>query len=319
MTANERVRIAPRDDATVTVIIPAYGLSPHLRTVVEGLLRQTRRPDRIIVSHSASDDPSEWLRRDFPEVEVLHSPDRLFAGAARNRGAALADTQLLAFCDCDVLPEDDWLERLVEAITQDDGRFVVGSVGTAISGGYWGMANWHCEFSEQAPWRPARQQTGGASCNMIVRKTHFDAAGGFLDGQRIGEDTLLLRKLRESGLRQYLAPRAMVGHFNIAGFKAFADHQFKHGLYFSRVRKSVEMPGSSIIRIPPLAALLFVPKAAVVLRRMAQDRNGRVSRIARFGPGVVIGSLIFAAGAVRGAFERQPVSRSAGSVPRATS
>ncbi|WP_164844071.1 glycosyltransferase family 2 protein [Croceicoccus ponticola] len=288
------------EPSDVTVVIPAYGQSPHLRSVLEALRRQTCTPDLIVVSHSADADPTPWIESEFPEVVILHSPTRLYAGAARNRGVAMAMTEFVAFCDCDVLPADNWLKNLRMAICEGENRFVVGAVGIAETGGYWGTTNWHCEFSEQAPWRPAGEQNGGASCNMMVRRSDFEKVGGFDGSQRIGEDTLLLRNLRNLGLKQYLNPDAVVGHYNLTGIRLFSQHQYNHGLYFSNVRKKVEMPGSALVRHPPLAALLFAPKAAVVLRRMAQDRGGRVARILRYGPGVLLGSLIFAAGALRG-------------------
>lgn len=306
MSAHEPVSIVPADDATVTVIVPAYGLSPHLRTVVEGLLRQTRRPDRIIVSHSASDDPSEWLRRDFPEVEVLHSPDRLFAGAARNRGAALADTQLLAFCDCDVIPDVSWLSHALQAFSKDQDIFVVGSVGVERTGGYWGMSTWLFEFSEQAPWRADGQQSGGASCNMIVRKSDFIAVGGFAEHCRAGEDTVLFAMLRRRGLAQTLVPAAVTRHVNREGFSNFSQHLYHYGRLFIPVRREFDLPGARALAWGLPALGLWLLKIFRVTRRLFDARsNGDAARLWRYVPGVALGALIWNAGVVVSIFHER--------------
>ena len=283
----------------VSVIIPVYGPTPHLHEILMAIEAGTRQPDEIIVSHSGIDDPAAQLRDQHPSVRVLHSDDRLFAGDARNRGAAAAESDVLAFCDSDVLPRYDWLERLIDALGTSGGRFVVGSVGTARSGGYWGMSNWLCEFSEQAPWRHSRRQSGGASCNMAVGKSDFEHVDGFPKGVRIGEDTILFSRLRQSGLDQCFVPDAEVGHFNNAGFRSFARHQFTMGRHFVSSRKTARRPGWQLGRWS--SPVIWLPKCALVMGRLLGPRRKPPPNPLLYFPGVLAGTLIFAAGCLRGA------------------
>jgi glycosyltransferase involved in cell wall biosynthesis len=284
---------------SVSVIIPAYGPTPYLSDVLSAITSGSRKPDEIIVSHSGSDDPTELLRKRHPSVRILHLDERLFAGEARNRGASVAESEILVFCDSDVLPRPDWLERLVSTLSAKLGSFVVGSVGVARSGGYWGMSNWLCEFSEQVPWRPSGFQTGGASCNMAVRKMDFDAVEGFA-GERRGQDTMLFFRLRNYGLKQWFASEAQVGHFNNAGLIALAKHQFVMGLHFPAMRAAVPMRGSSIIARPILAYGLWIPKIMLVVGRVLDAGCSGWMRAIYYSPGILLGSWIWTVGCVRG-------------------
>ena len=288
----------------VSVIIPSFGAAPHLTVLLNAIENGSQKPTEIIVSHSGPSDPTDDLGKLFTQVKVLHSDERLLAGAARNRGAEAAGGTVLAFCDSDVRPVGEWLEELLRCIEKDKNRFVVGSVGTATSGGYWGMSNWLCEFSEQAPWRAPGVQTGGASCNMAVRRIDFFRAGAFDTALQPGEDTLLFRRLRQMGLEQRFAPSARVDHFNNSGFRSFYRHQLTLGAGFSTTRRSADLSAASAIRIPPLALALWLAKAAVVTRRVLSAGPSGVARAAAYLPGIVIGSLVWNAGCVAGLLKR---------------
>lgn len=282
--------------ASIAVIIPAYGPSPHLRAVLDGIRAQSRGPDAVYVSHSGSHDPSEWIARDYPEVNALHSDERLFAGAARNRAARLCDQEFLAFTDCDTVPDPDWLKHAISTLDQHPDAFAVGSVGVAYSGGYWGMTTWLCEFSEQAPWRPGGFQSGGASCNMAVRAADLRAAGYFPEEFRAGQDTMLFYRLREAGRSQRFAPEMSVSHFNIAGLGHMSRHLLNQGRHFAKVRRSSDLPGGVAVRFWPMAPLLGLAKAWRVFGRLVG--NSQVGTAIYYGPGIVMGLAIWTVGCV---------------------
>lgn len=279
---------------SISVVIPAYGPTPHLRAVLTALRRGTLAPAATYVSHSGSDDPSAWLADEFPHVEVLHSPERLYAGAARNRAARLVDTEAIAFCDCDTTPAPDWLEQATHALAERNGIFVVGSVGVAASGGYWGMSTWLCEFSEQAPWRPGGIQRGGASCNLAVRTADLAAVGYFPEEFRAGQDTMLFYRLRAAGLTQIFRPQMEVGHFNLPGFAHFARHLNNQGRHFAMVRRNADLPGRLAVRFWPLAPALGAAKVLFVLKRILGA--GRPGMAAKYLAGILIGIAIWTAG-----------------------
>jgi len=291
--------------ARVSVVIPAYGHCPHLPALVRALLAGDRVPDEIFVSHSGSDDPTAAMAEISGAVRVLHHPGRLLGGAARNRGAAVAAGEWLAFIDADVRPEPGWLHAPLATATQAPDRFAVGVIGYATSGGYWGLCNWLCEFSEQAPWLPARQQTGGASCNMAVRAADFRAAGGFPEEYQPAEDTMLFTRLISLGRTQWFEPSAQVDHHNQYGLRAFARHQHRLGYHSALIRQHAPLRGSIATRIKPLAFTLWLPRLAFVSRRILAGGPAWWLKGLGFAPGLVLGSWFWTAGFVGRVIERQ--------------
>lgn len=297
-----------------SVVIPAYGHCPHLPALIRALLDGDEAPGQIIVSHSGSHDPAGEIARVSRAVTVLHEPGRLFAGAARNRGAAVARGEWLAFIDADVRPRPDWLRALLRAACLSPGRFVVGSIGYATSGGYWGICNWLCEFSEQAPWHAARRQTGGASCNMMVRAADFREAGGFPEDHQPAEDTMLFTRLIAIGREQWFEPAARVDHHNQTGLRPFARHQYRLGYHSALIRQRAALRGSLATRIWPLALGLWIPRLALLGGRIVAGGPAWWLRGLGLAPGLMLGSWFWTAGFVARVLER-PSSQSAPARP----
>ena len=263
------------------------------------LLEGELRHSEIIVSHSGSHDPTREIAAISDVVKVLHHPQRLLGGGARNRGAAVAKGDWLAFVDADVRPRPDWLRSLLASGQGAEGRFVVGSVGVASSGGYWGMCNWLCEFSEQAPWGTPRVQTGGASCNMLVRATDFHEVGGFPEDYQPSEDTMLFARLRAMGREQWFAPAACVDHHNQTGLGVFLRHQYRLGFHRALVRQQSPLPGSMASRVWPIALFLWVPRLALLAGRILGGGVGWWLRGIAYAPGLLVGSWLWTAGFFR--------------------
>jgi GT2 family glycosyltransferase len=301
------INVAAQQMTRASVIIPAYGPCPHLPALVRALLDGGELPGEIIVSHSGTRDPTSELAVLSPVVRVLHDPGRLLGGAARNRGAAVAVGEWLAFIDADVRPWPGWLASLLARAEGAPGRMVVGSIGYATSGGYWGVCNWLAEFSEAAPWHPARLQVGGASCNMILRVGDFRAAGGFPEDNHPGEDTMLFSRLRGMGLEQWFEPAARVDHHNQTGLGAFARHQYRLGFHSALVRQRVVLPGSVATRLPPLALALWIPRFVVAGRRILAGGPAWWLRGLGYAPGLLLGSWIWTAGFLRRVLASDPI------------
>jgi GT2 family glycosyltransferase len=283
----------------ISVIIPAYGLCPYLADLVAALSEGVLRPDEIIISHSGSDDPTEEFAARFPTVIVLHHTGRLLGGAARNQGAAVAKGEWLVFIDADVRPAKNWLASLAAHAKKKADRFFVGSVGYATTGGYWGMCNWLTEFSEQAPWRPARVQQGGASCNMMVAAQDFHRVGGFPEDYQPGEDTAFFSELVRMGRTQWFASEARVDHHNQSGFSAFVNHQFRLGYHSALVRQQYALRGAIATRVRPLAFVLWIPKLALLGRRLIAGGPTWWLRGTVYAPGLIFGSWVWTAGFVK--------------------
>lgn len=99
----------------VSVIVPLYNKAEHVGRCLQSIARQTFRDFQVIVVDDGSTDGSGEIARSFGDARfrVIAQPNA-GPGAARNRGAAEASGELLAFLDAD----DEWLPEYLESNVQ---------------------------------------------------------------------------------------------------------------------------------------------------------------------------------------------------------
>lgn len=102
--------------ASVSVVIPNYNGLEHLPACLEALQAQHFRDFETILVDDGSDDGSaEWVRRHYPEVQVLKLPRNMGMATAVNRGWRLSAGRDVALLNNDTRADPGWLEALVEA------------------------------------------------------------------------------------------------------------------------------------------------------------------------------------------------------------
>lgn len=102
--------------ATITVIIPTFNRAAWLPETVRSVLSQTVSPLEILIVDDGSTDDTEAVCGQFPEPVRYIRQDNAGVGAARNRGAAEARGDWLAFLDSDDLWTTDKLEVQLAAL-----------------------------------------------------------------------------------------------------------------------------------------------------------------------------------------------------------
>ena len=177
-------------------------------------------------------------RRLYPGQELLFSPDAAPAslpvegvtvlpsgpvgpGAKRDLCAAAAKGEFLAFLDDDAYPEPGWLEAALEAFADP----AVGAVGgPAVTPPDDSVERWASGLVYESllvggpfafRYRPlaARDCDDYPTCNLLVRRSIFDAIGGFDTRYWPGEDTVACLKIvHEQGKRIAYDPRVLVRH-----------------------------------------------------------------------------------------------------------
>ena len=120
---------------------------------------------------------------------------------ARIAGIARSTAEILAFTDSDCEPSPNWLADTVAAI----------DAGADLA---------HGRTQPSGPVRPLERSLWAGkeglypSCNLVVRRTAYDAAGGFElrhGGRGSGEDTVLGWRIRRTGTVRFV-PEAVVRH-----------------------------------------------------------------------------------------------------------
>ena len=101
----------------VTVIIPNYNGRSYLEICLAALERQTFSDKKIIVVDNGSADGSaEWVRRQYPQAEVLALEKNYGFCGAVNRGVQAADSPYVLLLNNDTEPEPEFVEQLVAGI-----------------------------------------------------------------------------------------------------------------------------------------------------------------------------------------------------------
>ena len=133
---------------------------------------------------------------------------------ARNAGSAVAAGDWLLFVDADCVPDPGLIEAYFTSKPDAD-------VG-ALAGAVVSDPGQHAFLARYAADRNFLDQDDGlhtagdsaATANLMVRRTAFDAVGGFEEGIRSGGDVDLCRRLLASGWRIERRPTAAVTHLH---------------------------------------------------------------------------------------------------------
>lgn len=189
------------------MIVPARNAAATIGRSLEALARQdlAHTFEVIVVDDGSEDETAAIAAKVDGPVRVVHQPHQGQA-AARNRGAAVASGEMLAFTDADCFPRPDWLREGLAALEQAD--LVQGPV-RADPRAKRGPFDRTVEVSAEA----GLYETA----NLLVRRSLFDQLGGFEDwlpipGKQLAEDLWFGWRARRSGARITFSEEAVVDH-----------------------------------------------------------------------------------------------------------
>lgn len=105
----------------ISVIIPVYNSAPYLKRCIESVLRQTLLEWEIMLVDDGSTDESGAICDEYVEnhanIRVYHKHNE-GASLARKYGLSKVQGEYVTFVDSDDLVEEDYLERLYQAMKQ---------------------------------------------------------------------------------------------------------------------------------------------------------------------------------------------------------
>lgn len=112
-------------ELTVSVVICTRFRMTALRDCLSAIAKLKRLPDElIIVDNSAGDKDTEKLAQEFSAIYLVESNVGL--SHARNRGLSASKSTIVAYLDDDALPDEDWLEHLIEPFSDPRVAVVTG-------------------------------------------------------------------------------------------------------------------------------------------------------------------------------------------------
>lgn len=177
-----------------------------VRSIVE---QRCSEPFEVIVAASGTDRTAEIVHRRFPGVKVLRVGRRALPGEARNAGVRAARGDYVSFPGSHVRLRPGSLEARIRA-HQRGFPMVTGSIlnGTRTPAGW---ASYFLDHSGSLPGRPSGPLSS-APAHCSYDREILLRAGGFPEGVRAGEDTVVNNRLHELGYRACRAQEVLLDH-----------------------------------------------------------------------------------------------------------
>ena len=277
----------------VSVIIPAHNAASVIEGQLASLDAQTyRRPwELIVVDNCSSDNTREIAERwkDKLPLKVIDDRERLSPGHARNRGAAVAEGDLLAFCDADDSAEPEWLAELVRA---SEGCDLVGGSMMADRLNDEKVRSWHYRplQSEKLPMHPGFLPYSGSG-NVAVRTSVFHDLGGWDEVFAPGEDMEFSWRAQLAGYSLGYAKDAVMQIRYRSNLRSAAQQVYQYGKSHPKLYRRFRPHGLRRSSLREAATIWM--RLAIRLPNLARGttRRGNWIRIASLRFGRVVGSI----------------------------
>lgn len=213
----------------VSVIIPTCDRPALLKEALASVVAQTLSPFETIIANNGKERINE---SSLPkEIRVLKLPPYIGAAEARNRGAAAARGDFLAFLDDDDLWSNTYLEQAARAI-EAGARCVISRLDKKIGEEVRPFKNPHGRLSAK---NILLGNPGITGSNIVIEKKLFESVGGFDPKLPPSEDKSLVLELLRKGvqvtalpdnqaiIREHRAPRLSDAAKMAWGIAAFTD------------------------------------------------------------------------------------------------
>ncbi|GAB4161716.1 MAG: hypothetical protein Fur0021_35180 [Candidatus Promineifilaceae bacterium] len=108
------------DYPPVTIIVVNWNARAYLGDCLSSLLAQDYALFKVVlVDNASTDGAAEWVRWQFPAVEVIENEQNVGFAAGNNIALRRADTELVVLANPDITAPPDWLRQLISPMLAD--------------------------------------------------------------------------------------------------------------------------------------------------------------------------------------------------------
>ena len=273
----------------VSVIVPARDAETTLTAQLDALAAQDYAGDwELIVADCGSRDDTRRIAERRASVVDASGTSANGASRARNRGAAAASGDFLAFCDADDVVAPGWLSAL--AAGARDGDLVAGRLDTEMLNPPWLRAH-HATPSWERRAPVPRFLPAASTANCGVWRDTFDALGGFAEDDDGAEDRDFAWRAQLAGHRLHRELGAVVAYRYRSRLRDAARQHYVWGRANARLFRDFRAAGMPRTRLRD--ALRAWAWAACALPALAGSpaRRGRWVVCTAQRAGHLVGSL----------------------------
>ncbi|MGH2952050.1 MAG: glycosyltransferase, partial [Solirubrobacterales bacterium] len=207
----------------VSVVVPFRGSEPDAGSLRRALARlDLELGDELIVADNS--DESVAGPQLAGTARVVRATSQRSSYHARNAGARRARGDWLLFLDADCVPDPDLLDAYFRRPVPERCALLAGEIsGDASQGGLLPRYARARNYLSQTEGLHGKAGVAAATANLLVRRSAFEAAGGFAEGIRSGGDVDLCWRLCDAGWTLEYRPEAGVVHRHRETLRGFLD------------------------------------------------------------------------------------------------
>jgi len=201
-------------DPRVAVVVITHNRRDELLLAVSRLRRLPEQPHVVVVDNGSGDGTADAVRAQFPEVELIASPENLGA-VGRNLGVARLDTPYVAFCDDDTWWDPGSLRTAADTLDAYP-RLAVLTARILVEPGSTEdpiVAELRDSPVVGADWLPGPALGSFLAGASVLRRAAFEEVGGFNDRLWLGgEEELMAGDLAAAGWELCYLPSLTIHH-----------------------------------------------------------------------------------------------------------
>lgn len=180
-----------------SIVMPTLNEEKYIEEALESIASQKGAPDyELVIADGGSKDRTLRIAKKYADIAVFEPIRRV--GAGRNTGMLASRGDLLVCANADTYYSPHWLRDLTKPFEREN---VVGAIGKVLpkDGDLIDNAFAHAVLHPAAFVLSKAKMHYVDSSNMAVRRDKFLKAGGFDLSLVSGEDTELLKRMKEHG------------------------------------------------------------------------------------------------------------------------
>lgn len=233
------------DFPPVSIIIPNYNgiklIKKCLPTLLQALEEYSADGEIIVIDDASDDNSAEWIKFNYPAIQVIELTDNQGFGQASNLGINAARNRAVILLNSDIIVEPDFIHPLIDALRVPDVFAVQPRMDTwsgdgldlGVNVGH--MVNGYIRIWNEAETGNRRfmdstaanlYAVGGA---MAFDKMKWDALGGFDDifYPFCWEDIDISYRAWKRGWKVLYEPASRVKHFRSGTISRFFSSEYK--------------------------------------------------------------------------------------------